>query len=155
MVHVQRCSGRIEWNFTIFFLKEGKKVLHSALSGAHLCLVVWIEEQSIWTFPKPSLSVHPDGPNRPDAGGEEVREISEGPSGAQVWNGTKDGSETTVSLLCPHRYCLDNCISDKLLGCGGGGGGGGGGWGAVSRKLDFSQGRQDMLTPVMSSIQTP
>lgn len=110
--------------FHDFFKRKGRrKLLHSSLSGIHLCLVVWIEEQSIWTFPKPILSVHPDGPNPPDTGGEEIREISEGPSGAQVWNGTKGGSETKVSLLCPHRYCLDNCISDKLLGCEGGKGG--------------------------------
>lgn len=31
---------------------------------------------------------------------------------AQVWNQTKDGSETKVNILYPHLYCLDNCISD-------------------------------------------
>lgn len=54
----------------------------------------------------------------------------------QVWNRTKDGGETKISVLYPSLYCLYNCISDRLLGCE---------RGPVSRGLDFSQGRQDCL----------
>lgn len=54
----------------------------------------------------------------------------------QVWNRTKDGGETKISLLCPPLYCLYNCASDRLLGCEGE---------TVFRGLDFSQGRRDCL----------
>lgn len=98
--------------------------------------VVWIEEQSIWTSPKHMLSVPPDGPNRQDVGREEIQEIFRRSQWAQVWSRTKYGGETKVRLLYPHLYCLDTCISERLLGCEGG---------TLSRKLDLSQVRQHGL----------
>lgn len=69
-----------------------------------------IEAKSIWTFPKHNLSAHPDGPNPPDAGGEEIQEIeagrrksSEGPGGCRCeikgWRPNKNRSIVSSCLL--------------------------------------------------------
>lgn len=84
-------------------------------------LVVWIEEQSFWMFPKHNLSVHPDGPNPPDAGGEEIheiqagkRKISEGPSGCRCEIGQR------MAVKQKSVYCIllfTACIAASQRGC--------------------------------------
>lgn len=82
---------------------------------------VQIEEKSIWTFPKHNLSVHPDGPNPPDAGGEEIQEIeagrrksSEGPSGCRCEIGQR------MAVKQKSVYCVllfTACITAPQTGC--------------------------------------
>lgn len=98
---------------------------------------VQIEEKSIWTFPKHNLSVHPDGPNPPDAGGEEIQEIeaarrksSEGPSGCRCEIGQRMAKQKSVYCVLPFTACItapQTCCWD------------------VIRGLDSSQGRRDCL----------
>lgn len=123
-----------------FFSKKGRnKLLHFSLSGAHLCLVVWVEEQSIWTFPKHLLSVHPDGPSRPDTGlVKKSRRFPEVPVERRCAIGQR------MAVKQKSVYCIlifTAWITASHASCWYVGGGGG----ALSRKLDCSQGRQDCL----------
>lgn len=105
-------------------LKMGTFGASLSLSGPCLwfCVAaVWIEEQSIWTFPKHNLSVHPDGPNPPHAGGEEIQEIhagrrksSEGPSGCRCEIGQR------MAVKQKSVYCIllfTACITAFQTGC--------------------------------------
>lgn len=131
-----------EWNFTFFLKKEGNCFTFPSLELTYASVFTLTELSGLdWgavhlDIPKAHFECSP----RRTKPARRWRRRNPGDFGrsqwAQVWNRTKDGGETKVSILYPHLYCLDHCISDRLLGCEGG---------AVSWELDFSQRRQGCL----------
>lgn len=115
--------------YKIFNMETFESLTSTLWSAAVVLCCSWqssavrIEEKSIWTFPKHNLSVHPDGPNPPDAGGEEIQEIeaarrksSEGPSGCRCEIGQRMAVKQksvycvllfTACITAPQTCCWD------------------------------------------------